>query len=107
MESGVKPTQRDCTACPESGGSAVRPRGRPRSFDRNTVLDRAMQTFWRLGYEGASIADLTTAVRITPQSLYAAFGSKSVLYREALAFYQEPAATNVIIKSRSAHDPRQ
>ena len=68
--------------------NTFRPRGRPRSFDRNIVLERAMQTFWGLGYEGASIADLTTAMKITPQSLYAAFGSKSALYREALAFYQ-------------------
>jgi len=48
-----------------------------------------MQAFWKLGYEGASIADLTAAMGITPQSLYAAFGSKSALYREALAHYQQ------------------
>jgi len=66
-----------------------RPRGRPRNFDRTDALERAMETFWRLGYEGASIADLTAQMRITPQSLYAAFGSKSALYREALTRYQE------------------
>ncbi len=66
-----------------------RPRGRPREFDRGEALARARETFWRLGYEGASIADLTAAMGITPQSLYAAFGSKAELYREALADYRE------------------
>ncbi len=65
-----------------------RPRGRPRAFDRNEVLEKAAETFWRFGYEGASIADLTAAMGITPQSLYAAFTSKADLYREALAWYQ-------------------
>ncbi|MDH7804483.1 MULTISPECIES: TetR/AcrR family transcriptional regulator [unclassified Rhizobium] len=65
-----------------------RPRGRPRAFDRDEVLAKAAETFWRLGYEGASIADLTAAMGITPQSLYAAFTSKADLYREALAWYQ-------------------
>ncbi|MFD2238210.1 TetR/AcrR family transcriptional regulator [Aureimonas populi] len=67
---------------------AARPRGRPRAFDRDEVLEKAAETFWRLGYEGASIADLTAAMGITPQSLYAAFTSKADLYREALAWYQ-------------------
>lgn len=65
-----------------------RPRGRPRAFDREEALAKAAETFWRLGYEGASIADLTAAMAITPQSLYAAFSSKADLYREALAWYQ-------------------
>ncbi len=52
------------------------------------MLGKAAETFWRLGYEGASIADLTAAMGITPQSLYAAFASKAELYREALAWYQ-------------------
>ena len=66
-----------------------RGRGRPRAFDRTEVLERAARTFWAHGYEGASIADLTTAMGITPQSLYAAFGSKEALFREALAWYQQ------------------
>lgn len=65
-----------------------RPRGRPRAFDRAEALEHAGLTFWRLGYEGASIADLTKAMGITPQSLYAAFSSKADLYREALGWYQ-------------------
>ncbi|MCY1015752.1 TetR/AcrR family transcriptional regulator [Pyxidicoccus sp. MSG2] len=65
-----------------------RPRGRPREFDATKALDRAMEVFWRLGYEGASIADLTEAMGITAPSLYAAFGSKAELYRQALVRYQ-------------------
>lgn len=57
------------------------------------VLAKAGETFWRLGYEGASIVDLTRAMGITPQSLYAAFGSKAELYREALDWYGSAFAT--------------
>jgi AcrR family transcriptional regulator len=64
-----------------------RRRGRPPAFDRKEVLGKAAIEFWKLGYEGASIADLTTAMGITPQSLYAAFGSKAELYREAVGWY--------------------
>lgn len=72
----------------ENKKPASRPRGRPRAFDRDEALANAAETFWRLGYEGASIADLTAAMGITPQSLYAAFTSKADLYREALEWYQ-------------------
>lgn len=62
-------------------------RGRPRGFDKDQALDVALELFWRFGYEGASIADLTQAMGLSPTSLYAAFGSKAGLYREALARY--------------------
>ena len=73
----------------------LRPRGRPRGFDRGAALAVAMETFWRLGYEGASIADLTAAMGITPQSLYAAFGSKAELYREALGLYRATSGASL------------
>jgi AcrR family transcriptional regulator len=63
--------------------------GRPRAFDRETALDQALQIFWRQGYEGASVADLTRAMGINPPSLYAAFGNKEGLFREALDRYVE------------------
>lgn len=73
--------------------AAPKPRGRPRAFDRSVALERATDLFARLGYEGASIAELTTAMGITPQSLYAAFGSKEALYREALDQFAQGAGS--------------
>jgi AcrR family transcriptional regulator len=61
--------------------------GRPRSFCTDTALDRAMTVFWRHGYEGASLADLTAAMGINSPSLYAAFGSKEGLFRAVLERY--------------------
>ena len=64
-------------------------RGRPRGFDRTVALRRAMEAFWEHGYEGTSIGDLTAAMGIRPPSLYAAFGSKEGLFREAVALYED------------------
>ena len=63
--------------------------GRPREFDLDKALDQALEVFWRNGYEGASIADLTEAMGINPPSLYAAFGNKEGLFRKALDRYVE------------------
>lgn len=62
--------------------------GRPRGFDREQAVATAMRLFWRHGYEGVAIADLTGAIGVAAPSLYAAFGSKAGLFREALALYQ-------------------
>jgi AcrR family transcriptional regulator len=68
-------------------------KGRPREFNVEKALDRALQVFWRKGYEGATLADLTRAMGINRPSLYAAFGSKEALFRRALDRYAEgPAA---------------
>jgi AcrR family transcriptional regulator len=64
-------------------------RGRPRGFDRDEALRRAMEVFWEHGYEGTSIGDLTAAMGIRPPSLYAAFGCKEELFREAVAHYED------------------
>src|ERR1700722_4582159 len=61
--------------------------GRPRSFDVDRGLDRALRVFWRKGYEGTSLSDLTTAVGVNRPSLYAAFGDKKALFRKALGHY--------------------
>src|ERR1700683_1116990 len=67
--------------------------GRPRSFDIDGALDRSLQVFWRKGYEGASLTDLTKAVGVNRPSLYAAFGDKEALFRKALDRYLNgPAA---------------
>lgn len=61
--------------------------GRPREFDAEAALDQAMEVFWRHGYEGATIAQLTEAMGINPPSLYACFGNKEGLLKAALDRY--------------------
>lgn len=61
--------------------------GRPRCFDQDEALDRAMQVFRQKGFEGASLNDLTTAMGIQPASLYSAFGNKQALFEQTLARY--------------------
>lgn len=67
----------------------AKPRGRPRCFDTGKALDAAMDVFWRKGYEGASLSDLTRAMKINRPSLYAAFGDKESLFRQVLDRYEE------------------
>ncbi|MEP7058750.1 MAG: TetR/AcrR family transcriptional regulator [Caldimonas sp.] len=74
-------------AAPPLGQAVAKTRGRPLSFDRAAALDKAMHVFWERGYEAASIADLTTAMGITPPSLYTAFGDKEHLFLEAIEAY--------------------
>ncbi|PXY32375.1 TetR/AcrR family transcriptional regulator [Prauserella muralis] len=62
-------------------------RGRPRRFDRDAALRAAMRVFWEHGYEGTSMADLTSAMGINSPSLYAAFSCKEALFREAVELY--------------------
>ena len=63
--------------------------GRPRAFDKDEALDQAIEVFWRKGYEGASLSDLTKAMGINPPSLYAAFGNKEGLLKAALDRYAD------------------
>ena len=71
------------------------PIGRPRTFDIDKALDCALRVFWRKGYEGASLPDLTKAMGINRPSLYAAFGNKEALFRKALDRYDERLAVYV------------
>jgi AcrR family transcriptional regulator len=67
--------------------ATTRKTGRPLSFDRDSALEQAMLAFWRHGYETTSIAELTSAMGITPPSLYTAFGDKKRLFLEAVQLY--------------------
>jgi AcrR family transcriptional regulator len=69
--------------------------GRPRAFDADKVLDRALEVFWRKGYEGTAMSDLTKAMRINRPSIYAAFGNKEELFRKVLDRYAEGPASYV------------
>ncbi len=74
----------------QSAASAATPPprlGRPRAFDRDVALDAAVRVFWTHGFEGASLTALTAAMGINRPSLYAAFGDKAALFREAVARY--------------------
>ncbi|MBX3561173.1 MAG: TetR/AcrR family transcriptional regulator [Sphingomonas sp.] len=63
------------------------PRGRPRSFDTDQVLDRVRDTFWKYGYAGTSMDQLAAATGLHKPSLYGAFGDKRKLYLAALDNY--------------------
>jgi AcrR family transcriptional regulator len=65
--------------------------GRPREFNTERALDLATELFWRKGYEGTSLSDLTTTLGITRPSLYAAFGNKEALFLMALDRYEANA----------------
>lgn len=71
----------------DPGRPPVRPRGRQPTFDIDAALDTALELFWRHGYDGVAVADLTKAIGIAPPSLYHAFGSKADLYRAVLRRY--------------------
>jgi TetR/AcrR family transcriptional regulator, copper-responsive repressor len=64
-----------------------KPRGRPRSFDRETALEKALLAFWKHGYEATSVSDLTRVMDIGAPSLYAAFGDKRSLFEEVVREY--------------------
>lgn len=80
--------------------------GRPRAFDADQALDQAMDVFWRHGYEGATIAQLTEAMGINPPSLYACFGSKEGLLKAALDRYTQKrgAWMDDVLKAPTARD---
>ena len=74
--------------------------GRPREFDREEALRKAKQVFWQRGYEGTSISDLVAVLGIASARIYAAFGSKENLFREAVALYlsEEGAFADAVMR---------
>ena len=67
----------------------VKKRGRPKCFNEQQALEKAMILFWQFGYEGTSISDLTQALNITAPSLYGTFGDKAALFEKCIEYYSE------------------
>lgn len=77
---------------------------RPREFDRDAALEKALRVFWAKGFAATSTDDLREAMGIGRQSLYGAFGDKRKLYLEALDAYQQ-RTTSAHLKRLSAGNP--
>jgi AcrR family transcriptional regulator len=95
------------TQSTNSGESPKRERGRPREFDRGQALEKTMRLFWSRGYDAISMADLRAELGITQASLYAAFGSKEQLFREAVELYRRTAGfstTGALAKGVNARE---
>jgi AcrR family transcriptional regulator len=69
--------------------NASRPRGRPRNFDEQEAVDRAIQVFWSKGYDGVTIDDLVAGMGVGRPSLYSVFGDKRALFLRVLRTYAE------------------
>ena len=84
-------------------------RGRPRVFDTDEALEKALQIFWNRGYEGASLAELTEVLGINKPSMYAAFGNKEELFKKALTRYTtyHVAFVREVIKMPTAYEVAQ
>jgi AcrR family transcriptional regulator len=79
--------------------------GRPREFDREKALLKARDAFWARGYEGTSMADLVSALGLASARIYAAFGSKEDLFREAVQLYETKEggfATRALVEEPTA-----
>lgn len=80
---------------------------RPREFDSEVVLQRAMRVFWQKGYAATSTEDLLTAMGIGRQSLYNTFGDKQKLYRAALSHYQQMSTAAHIKRLNASASPKE
>lgn len=76
--------------------------GRPREFDIDKAIETATDLFWRKGYEGTSLSDLTGAMRITAPSFYFAFGNKEKLFRKVIEHYY---ASQMELFERAVREP--
>jgi TetR/AcrR family transcriptional repressor of nem operon len=79
------------------------PRGRPRSFDTDAAVERAMGVFWTHGYHGTALPDLLRATKLSRGSLYAAFGGKHALFLHALDRYIAEALARIDVELAPSH----
>jgi TetR/AcrR family transcriptional repressor of nem operon len=97
----------DTALCDFTVSAYIDPMARPRSFDPNEALDLARDVFWRKGFQGASLDDITAATGLAKPSLYAAFGDKNALFLKVLDRYHERIVANaerVLMEGPSARD---
>lgn len=76
-----------------------------KSFDVSAVLDRAMQEFWRRGYEATSMQDLVNATGVNRASLYATYGDKQELFAAALRHYDKDVRSSTLSRLAETHAP--
>ncbi|MET4171216.1 TetR/AcrR family transcriptional repressor of nem operon [Bradyrhizobium sp. LA6.1] len=81
------------------------PRGRPRSFDVDAAVERAMGVFWSRGYHATALPDLLRATKLSRGSLYAAFGDKHSLFLRALDRYIADAVTRMDVELAPRREP--
>ena len=81
------------------------PRGRPRGFDTEAAVERAMGVFWSRGYHATALPDLLRATKLSRGSLYAAFGGKHALFLRALDRYVADAMTRMNIELGLHREP--
>ncbi|OGB25304.1 MAG: hypothetical protein A3I66_04415 [Burkholderiales bacterium RIFCSPLOWO2_02_FULL_57_36] len=82
-------------------------RGRPRNFDSGKALHQALGIFWRNGFQGASLTELTEAMGLSKPSLYAAFGDKEALYLKTLDLYASEWLSRHVEALEKERDGRQ
>jgi AcrR family transcriptional regulator len=78
-------------------------RGRPRAYDPAQAIAQAAALFWKAGYAGTSLDDLSEATGMNRPSLYAAFGDKRDLYLKTLEYYREEG--RALAREALAGDP--
>ena len=81
------------------------PRGRPRGFDTEAAVERAMGVFWSRGYHATALPDLLRATKLSRGSLYAAFGGKHALFLRALDRYVADALARIDVELGPRHAP--
>ena len=81
------------------------PRGRPRSFDTEAAVERAMGVFWSRGYHGTALPDLLRATKLSRGSLYAAFGDKHSLFLLSLDRYIADALARIDVELAPPREP--
>jgi TetR/AcrR family transcriptional regulator, transcriptional repressor for nem operon len=97
----------DATLCDFAASAYIGPMARPRSFDPDEALDLARDVFWRKGFQGTSLDDVTAATGLAKPSLYAAFGDKNALFLKVLDRYHERIVANaerILKEGPSARD---